>query len=211
MNKLSIATCLILAIGIITYFSLNDSGQNDSMMDIDFDETSSITELESSAVTSQPVDVDEKPLIGYKAPPLSLTDYRTGEVYDIHQSDKPVVINFWASWCGPCHVEAPELVALNERFKDGVNLYTVNLSQVDQPDAMDQFVQLYNFEFPVLTDDDGSIGSAYQILAIPTTLFINSEGIIEHIIRGYEETSEDEVGELEYQYQKLYEQNNPSS
>lgn len=234
MNKLFIAVALILAIVIMSYFSFLNSGEEVSpestpseieiatSTEADPSVEEATASIESSSAQeinlndtdvpnlSQQVSSDEKPLVGYQAPSFSLIDYRTGEVYELHQSDKPVVLNFWASWCGPCHAEAPELVALNEKYGDKVNLYAINLSQTDQADAMDAFVQDYNFSFPVLTDDDGSISNTFQILAVPTTIFINADGIIEHIVRGYQEAPEGEIGELEYHYQQLHEGINPS-
>jgi cytochrome c biogenesis protein CcmG/thiol:disulfide interchange protein DsbE len=136
---------------------------------------------QSGKITS----VDQKPEIGFQAPDFSLESLNFDQAFNLQDLDKPVVINFWASWCQPCRLEAPDLVELYEEYSNDVEIYAINLTDSDNIRSAESFVEEFGFEFPVLLDKDGTVGSAYQVLAIPTTYFINADGIIENKIVGY--------------------------
>jgi cytochrome c biogenesis protein CcmG/thiol:disulfide interchange protein DsbE len=155
-NKLFILL-LIVAVGVTVYFNL--SGQNLSK--------------------------DERPEIGFQAPDFSLERLDSDDMYSLESTDKPIVINFWASWCGPCREEAPELVRLHEQYKDDVEVYAINLTNTDSLVGVERFVEEYGFEFPVLLDRKGEIGGKYQVLSIPTTFFVDANGTIVHKIVGF--------------------------
>ena len=90
---------------------------------------------------------------------------------------RPVMINFWASWCGPCWDEMPFLQQIYEdRDSYGVTLITVNLRE--SLSVITQFMQSNNLSFPVLLDTDGSVSLNYNVSGIPTTFFIDKDGII---------------------------------
>src|SRR5690606_35627931 len=72
------------------------------------------------------------PLEGEAAPAFSLPGLDGGKVYSVGgRRDKPLIVNFWASWCGPCEKEMPELKALYEKYKDRIDLYAVNATKYD--------------------------------------------------------------------------------
>ncbi|GAB7388357.1 TlpA disulfide reductase family protein [Bacillaceae bacterium] len=126
---------------------------------------------------------EERPEIGYAAPAFELTGL-DGKVYRLKESGKPVVINFWASWCGPCREEAPELVRLYDRYRDKVEIYAVNLTANDDLHDVKAFVDEFAFPFPVLLDETGQVATAYRVQAIPTTYFVNEQGVIVEKIMG---------------------------
>ena len=98
--------------------------------------------------------------------PVKLSDY----------FDKPIVLNFWASWCGPCTGEMPTFQAVYEELGDEVQFLMVNVGEtVDNAEA---FLTSAGYTFPVLFDVNGEAAYAYQISAIPMTYFINSDGEI---------------------------------
>lgn len=128
--------------------------------------------------------MEELPRIGFKTPRFKLQGLNE-EVYSLETlKGKPVVINFWASWCGPCRVEAPELVKLYEKYKNQLEIYAINLTSNDSIEGAKTFSDEYGFTFPVLLDLDGSVGNRYQIQAIPTTYFVNERGIIVDQVTG---------------------------
>ena len=101
---------------------------------------------------------------------VSLTGLR-GEV---------VMINFWATWCGPCRIEIPDLVALQEEF--GSESFTVVgiSTDLDEPEFVKQFANAMKINYPVLLDD-GEISEAFGgVYALPTTFVVDKTGKITH-------------------------------
>lgn len=121
---------------------------------------------------------EELPQIGYKAPRLTLQAL-DGKTYSLDQlGGKPVILNFWASWCGPCRAEAPELVRLYEQFKGKIEIYAINVTASDTIEDAKAFADEFGFTFPVLLDEQAEVARRYGIRPIPTTFFVNADGII---------------------------------
>ena len=86
-----------------------------------------------------------------------------------------VLLNFWATWCGPCRSEIPSLQSLYEKLrKKGLVVLAVNLRE--SRDQVKAFVKQYKMTFPVLLDADGRIGGTYGAQSIPTTYVIDKKG-----------------------------------
>ena len=111
---------------------------------------------------------------------------------------KPLVLNFWASWCVPCREEFPlfkdRLATLGER--DG--LQVVGVLYKDQPELAQAFLADFGASWPSLTDPDGSIAAAYRVVAPPQTYFIDKDGVLRGIQIG-EVRPED----FDTQYEKI--------
>ena len=97
---------------------------------------------------------------------------------------KMTIINFWASWCGPCKMEAPHLQEFYEEYSDRVELVAVNNTSKDKREDVAAFVEQYGLSFPVLLDETGEISTMYGAFAIPTTVFLNEKGEIIHEYAG---------------------------
>lgn len=131
-----------------------------------------------------------KPKAGFHAasfelPGLDEKSYRIGG-----KGDKLILVNFWASWCGPCELEAPDLQKLHESYSDQMMLYGVNSTKYDKERAARQFVDDQGFTFPILMDRLGEVTKQYKVNTFPTTFLIDSEGVIRERINGvipYEE------------------------
>jgi len=105
---------------------------------------------------------------------LRLSEYR-GDV---------VLINFWATWCGPCRQEMPLLDDLYGRYQRvGFNLLGVNIDE-DSRRAM-QMVQELGVKFPVLFDENKEVSKLYEVAAMPVTILVDREGIVRHVHHGY--------------------------
>ncbi len=97
----------------------------------------------------------------------------------------PIVINFWASWCPPCRAEMPALQRVYEEYKDqNLHILAVNLTDQDNKQSIEKFIQSNGLTFPVLFDYLGDTANTYRVKALPTTFFINKYGIISDIIIG---------------------------
>ncbi|MDO3679058.1 TlpA family protein disulfide reductase [Paenibacillus ehimensis] len=122
--------------------------------------------------------------VGAQAPAFSLTGL-DGQTYTSEQfRGKPLIVNFWASWCGPCKEEAPALVRLYERYKDRVELVAVNITAKDRIESVQAFASAYGLPFPVLLDERAETAQAYRIVPIPTTYLIDRNGMIADKITG---------------------------
>jgi len=90
---------------------------------------------------------------------------------------KVVFLNFWAEWCGPCREEMPSIEAVYQKLKNkGLEVLAVNLR--DTKNKVSSFMKEYKLNFPALLDEKGTIGSYYNVQAIPTTYIIDRRGLI---------------------------------
>ncbi|WP_419879588.1 TlpA family protein disulfide reductase [Brevibacillus centrosporus] len=128
--------------------------------------------------------LDQIPKVGFSAPNFSLTALDKQTYGIAGERDKPLIINFWASWCGPCRQEAPDLKAVNEKYQDKLDFYAINMTSNDDLESAKLFVKEFAFQFPILLDEKGTVSDQYQVISIPTTYFIDRDGIIKHKIIG---------------------------
>ena len=100
-----------------------------------------------------------------------------GDELSVAALDGPVVLNFWASWCGPCAAEAPDLIATHERYADqGVHLLGVNVR--DSRTNAQSFERDFGKPYPSLYDEDSSIAASFGGIgasALPTTIILDDE------------------------------------
>ncbi len=96
---------------------------------------------------------------------------------------KPVLLNFWATWCGPCVGEMPYLQEIyKERSAEGLVVLAVNIG--DPASQANGFMQHYELSLPVLLDTRRAVAEQYNITGIPTTFFIDKNGIIQGKVVG---------------------------
>ncbi|MDR7563646.1 MAG: TlpA disulfide reductase family protein [Armatimonadota bacterium] len=87
---------------------------------------------------------------------------------------KPVVLNFWASWCVPCRLEMPILEDAAKRYRGRVHFLGVNV--LDRPPLAKAFVRKLGVTFPSVLDEDGVVLAKYRVVGLPTTVFITRSG-----------------------------------
>jgi peroxiredoxin len=115
--------------------------------------------------------------IGDAAPSFQLTDIDGQTVSLSDFQGEPVLLNFWATWCVPCRLEMPYIQEVyNERSEPGLVILAINIGE--SLAKVEEFMQDNNLSFPVLLDLEGKVAEKYNILPIPTTYFIDSDGII---------------------------------
>ena len=138
-------------------------------------------------------------LVGQPAPDFALKSL-TGKNLRLSEfRGEVVMINFWATWCGPCRQEMPLLDELHRRYqKVGLRLIGVNIDD-DQRSAI-KMVRVLGISFPVLLDERKHVSRLYDVDAMPATLLIDRTGVVRYIHHGYrsgyEQSYVDEIREL---------------
>ncbi len=112
------------------------------------------------------------------------------------QRGQVVMINFWATWCGPCRLEMPHLNRIYDKYRStGFVLLGVNID--DDPRAAADLAAKLGLRFPVLLDTDKKVSRVYDMSAMPATLLVDRDGRVRYIHRGYrdgvEKTYEEQV------------------
>ena len=102
-----------------------------------------------------------------------LSDYR----------GQPVVLNFWATWCVSCRKEMPQLIEAYDAHRDD-GLVVIGLNLQESESIIRPFVDDFGIDFPVLIDRDGEVGDDYRLLGLPTTFFIDRDGVVESVFIG---------------------------
>lgn len=118
----------------------------------------------------------EGPYLGFRAPDFELTDLHGNNVRLSDLQGKPILLNFWASWCPPCRKEMPELQAFTHEYGDKILVVGVNWN--DSRDEVERFLNEYGVSYLNLLDTNGKIFVRYGLTGLPTTFFIDEDGIV---------------------------------
>jgi peroxiredoxin len=95
-----------------------------------------------------------------------------------------VMINFWASWCGPCRQEMPLLDTIYKQYKDmGFTLLGVNVEP--DPHGANAWLKKTPVSYPILYDPKSQVSQLYQVQAMPTTVIVDRQGIVRYVHNGY--------------------------
>lgn len=113
----------------------------------------------------------------YQAPDFTVIDYSGAEVNLSDYFGKPIVLNFWASWCPPCKEEMPDFNAAAQEHTD-IQFLMVNMTDGDREtvEIAKEYVEAQGFTFPVFFDTELSAATAYGAYSLPTTYFIDGDG-----------------------------------
>lgn len=96
-----------------------------------------------------------------------------------------MLINFWASWCGPCIQEMPALDKLAQKYQPmGVQVWGVNVE--NDSSAAKAYLNKVQVAFPILFDTENAVSKAYQVDAMPTTVILDKDGKVRAVHRGYQ-------------------------
>lgn len=123
------------------------------------------------------------PEIGALAPSFTAPALAGAEFHLASLRGSPVVLNFWATWCGPCRLELPELQELYAALQPrGLRIVAVNLGE--RPEKAREWVEALGLTFDVVLDEQGTTAARYHLRGQPSTFIIAPDGIITHIIYG---------------------------
>lgn len=124
------------------------------------------------------------PTKGGIAPELVATDVVTGEVVRLSSlKGQPVMINFWATWCGPCRQEMPDMQTLHTELNGSLRILAIGGDGKEAPDRLASFGKAMGLTFPLL-HDGGEAARTYRILGLPTTFFVDKNGVLQARVTG---------------------------
>lgn len=139
-----------------------------------------LTRVQASALN--PTGRPPSPELGYRAPDFSLATLNGKNVRLSDFAGRPVLINFWATWCGPCRAEIPSLEAASRHFGDRAVILGVNVQE--SPRLVAPYLAELGMTYPVVLDTDASVSLSYRVRAFPTSFFVDAHGVIIQIEAG---------------------------
>lgn len=134
---------------------------------------------------TQSANIFSAPQKGFLAPDFSLSNLEDETIQLSSLKGNIVMVNVWASWCKPCQYEMPAMQTIYDKYSEsGLVILAVNNTYQDNYSDVVNFVADNNLTFPVLLDRTGEVSKLYQVQALPSTYFIDQNGIINDIIIG---------------------------
>ena len=149
---------------------------------------------------------DHAPLIQGEAPLLDLQTFDGRTIRMAALRGQPVVVNFWASWCEPCRVEAELFVrawaaenAAQDPMQEGKGIVFIGVNHQDTPEGAAAFIEEFGISYPSGADTTGEWSRAFGVFGLPSTFFIDADGQIQAVMLGPVTSAR----ELERQLQKI--------
>ena len=128
----------------------------------------------------------ESPEVGSPAPDFKLQDLE-GRAVSLDQfRGRIVMLDFWATWCGPCLLTMPVLENLAKEYPQDLKLLAINVAE--PPDLVRSFVRQRNISSTVLLDQEGKVGDMYGSESIPMQVLIDRTGVVRRVTVGYSST-----------------------
>jgi cytochrome c biogenesis protein CcmG/thiol:disulfide interchange protein DsbE len=150
--------------------------------------TAWIIDSREDVVQPQNFLLTEAPIVGHLAPDFSAVT-PAGETFTLTDlvnregaGGQPVVLNFWASWCGPCRIEMPHFERVSLKYDGRATVLGIN--QAESSQIIERFGQNAHVTYPLLVDEDGSVNKKYSVSNLPTTIFVDASGIVREVFVG---------------------------
>jgi cytochrome c biogenesis protein CcmG, thiol:disulfide interchange protein DsbE len=122
---------------------------------------------------------------GFSAPEFTLELLGGGQVTLSELRGKAVMVNLWASWCPPCRAEMPAIENVYRAYKDkGFEVLAINTTYQDGEAEAAAFAQNYSLTFPIPLDRTGAVSARYLLRALPSTFFVDRQGVIRSVVIG---------------------------
>ena len=190
-KKVLLILCVVLAVVLlgasVLYTNLSDEVQAGGLVtnppETQASTAASAQETTEPAKTTLPPETTEP---DYSAPDFTMLDKDGNEVHLADFLGKPIILNFWASWCGPCKSEMPDLQEFYEAYGEEVHFLIVNCTDGSREtvDTALEFITEAGYTFPVYFDTTSMGAYTYGASSIPLTYFIDAEGNLMAYYRG---------------------------
>ena len=123
--------------------------------------------------------------LGSPAPDFTLKTLAGDTASQSDYTGRPVFLNFWASWCRPCRGEMSDIIAAYDAHKDQhLQVLAINLTDQERMTDARRFADEFHMPFPVLLDEKGKVRKSYALRGVPTSVFIDVDGIVRLINPG---------------------------
>lgn len=191
---LTVVFVLLMAGAYFLYDKFSGSVQNDLLVNVtensknkEENDENSIDNVNGAGNTQSTDSEEETEDTDFmKAPDFTVTDQEGNKVSLSDFVGKPVILNFWASWCGPCKSEMPAFEDAYTEYGEEIHFLMVNLTDGarETPDVAKAFIEEQGYTFPIYYDTDIDAARVYGVMSIPATYIIDSEGNIVAHARG---------------------------
>jgi cytochrome c biogenesis protein CcmG/thiol:disulfide interchange protein DsbE len=121
--------------------------------------------------------------VGEPAPDFALPTPDGDTVRLSNLRGQPILVNFWATWCPPCKQEMPDIEVLYQKYKDQ-GFTVIAVDQQESPDAVQKYFDDLNLTFQPVIDSTGEVFNYYRVVALPTSYFIDADGVVRFQHRG---------------------------
>lgn len=184
MNKKKYLSYIILA--LLAFLALSCKNKNVVVKNNEVVDGNNVFDLDQSADSTFKVDSKIYDLAVGMTMPNVKVDTNKGSTFELNKTSKPVLINFWATWCPPCRMEMPGLQSLYEEYGDRIDFVMINLGETKET-IQDFLVENELYTFPIGYDETNSYGDKFSIMAIPTTYIVGKDKVIKNYVIGARE------------------------
>ncbi len=172
LYKSNSTPCIIISVGVLIGMGLGALFISGLVL-----ATNSFSQPEAGMI--EEVDSGDTPQVNAPAPDFELENLTGEKKHLTDYQGKVVVLNFWATWCGPCKDEMPFFQEIYESYASEIEVLAVN--NQESVDKVIPFVEELGLTYEIMMDNDGSVATQYQVLGFPTTYFIDPNGIIKFL------------------------------